>query len=59
MLAISELDATVRAIVLILAFAAFVLAALSFKLGDGKANLLGVGLALWTFPFAWDALAAA
>jgi hypothetical protein len=57
MLAIGTLDATIHAILWILSFAAFVLAAISFKMGDGKANLLGIGLALYLFPLAWNQLA--
>jgi len=58
MLAIDTLGATPTAILYIVAFVAFVLAAIAFKIGDGKANLLGVGLAAFVFPAAWNALAA-
>jgi hypothetical protein len=37
--------------------AAFVLAAIAFKIGDGKTNLLGVGLAAITVPPFWNLLA--
>ena len=58
MLAIDNLGATPSAILYIVSFVAFVLAAIAFKIGDGKTNLLGVGLAAFVFPTMWNALAA-
>lgn len=58
MLALDNLGTTPTAIIYVVSFAAFVLAAIAFKMGDSKANLLGIGLALFVFPTMWNALAA-
>jgi bacteriorhodopsin len=57
MLAIDPMGSTVRFVFYAIGLAAFVLAAIAFKIGDGKTNLLGVGLAAITVPPFWDLLA--
>ncbi len=54
--AVSELDPTVRAIVLGAAVALFALAAIGFD--RGRISFVSAGLAAFAFPFFWDALAA-
>ncbi len=58
MLGMSVLGATPTAILLVLSFAAFVLAAIGFSLHDKVSNLVGLGLALYMFVLAWNAVAA-
>jgi hypothetical protein len=57
MLAIEPMGNTVQFVFYAIALAAFVLAAIALKIGDGKTNLLGVGLAAITVPPFWDRLA--
>lgn len=57
MLAMSPLGTTVTAILFVLSFAAFVLAAIGFSLHDKVSNLVGLGLALYMFVLAWNAVA--
>jgi hypothetical protein len=54
--AVSEMDATVRALILGVAVALFALAALGFE--RGRISFVAAGLAAFAFPFFWDALAA-
>jgi hypothetical protein len=58
MLALSPLGSTVRAIIFVLSFIAFVLAALGWSHAR-LSNLVAIGLALYVFVWAWDAVAAA
>ena len=55
MLAVSVLDPTVRAIVFGAAVVLFILSAAGIE--RGKLGFLSLGLALFAFPFFWDALA--
>ena len=55
MFAVSVLDPTIRAIVFGAAVVLFVLAAMGFE--RGKLGFMALGLALFAFPFFWDALA--
>jgi hypothetical protein len=58
MLALGAMSATVTAIFYILAVVAFVLAGMNWsKWADS--NLVAIGLALYVFPQAWNAVAAA
>lgn len=56
LLAVSQLDPTLRMIFLGAAVALFALAAFGYTWG--KVSLIAGGLALFAFPFFWDALAA-
>lgn len=56
MLAIGILDPTIRALVFAVAIVLFVLAAIGFE--RGKVGFMAAGLAVFAFPFFWDALAA-
>jgi hypothetical protein len=56
MLAVSALDPTIRAILFGVAVVLFALAALGFE--RGKVGFMAAGLAVFAFPFFWDALAA-
>jgi hypothetical protein len=56
MLAVSALDPTIRAILFGVAVVLFALAAVGFE--RGKVGFLAAGLAVFAFPFFWDALAA-
>lgn len=56
MLAVSVMSPTIRAIFFGVSVALFVLAALGFE--KGKVGFLAAGLAVFAFPFFWDALAA-
>jgi ABC-type dipeptide/oligopeptide/nickel transport system permease component len=58
MLALDALSAEVTAIFYILAVVAFVLAGMNWSRW-GDSNLVAIGLALYVFPQAWNALAAA
>ena len=58
MLAIDQMGNTVQFVFYAIGLVAFVAGAVSFKLGDGKANLLGVGLAAIIVPSFWDRLVA-
>jgi hypothetical protein len=55
-LAVSALDPTLRMIFFAAALALFALGAVGYTWG--KLQLMAAGLALFTFPFFWDALAA-
>jgi hypothetical protein len=54
--AVSALDPTLRMIFFAAALVLFVLGAVGYSWG--KVQLVAAGLALFTFPFFWDALAA-
>lgn len=56
LLAVEPMDPTVKMIFFGVATAVFVLAALGYSWG--KVSLIAGGLALFAFPFFWDALAA-
>ncbi len=58
MLALSALGAEVTAILLVLSFVAFVLGAIGFALHSKVSNLVALGLALYMFVLAWNAVAA-
>jgi uncharacterized membrane protein YqjE len=55
-LAVSALDPTWRMIFFAAALVLFVLGAVGYSWG--KLSLVSAGLAFFTFPFFWDALAA-
>jgi uncharacterized membrane protein YqjE len=55
-LAVSALDPTLRMILFAAALALFVLGAVGYTWG--KVQLVAAGLAVFSFPFFWDALAA-
>lgn len=55
MLAVEALDPTIRMLFYLGALALFVLSAVGYAWG--KVSLVAAGLALFTFPFFWDALA--
>ncbi|MGH9209450.1 MAG: hypothetical protein ACRD2C_02065 [Acidimicrobiales bacterium] len=57
LLAVSELDPTLRVIILGAAIIFFGLAAFGYSWG--KLSLVAAGLGLFAFPFFWDALVAA
>jgi hypothetical protein len=54
--AVSALDPTLRMIFFAAALVLFALGAVGYSWG--KVQLVAAGLALFTFPFFWDALAA-
>jgi hypothetical protein len=56
LLAVSAMDPTIRMIFFGAAVVCFVLAAVGWAYG--KVSLVGAGLAVFAFPFFWDALAA-
>lgn len=56
LLAVSQMDATVRMLFFGAAVVFFVLGAVGYSWG--KVSLISAGLALFAFPFFWDALAA-
>jgi len=56
LLAVSTMDPTVRMIFFGAAVVLFVLTAVGYSWG--KLSLMALGLALFAFPFFWDALAA-
>ena len=56
LLAVSALDPTLRMIILAAAVILFALAAFGYE--RGRISFLAAGLALFAFPFFWDALAA-
>ena len=56
LLAVSALDPTLRMIILAAAVILFALA--SFGYERGRISFVAAGLALFAFPFFWDALAA-
>lgn len=55
--AVSQMDPTIQALFFAVAVVLFVLAA--FGVGGPRPALLPLGLAVFTFVFAWQALAAA
>lgn len=55
-LAVEAMDPTVRMIFFAVAVILFALAAVGYS--RGKVSFLAAGLAVFTFPFFWDALAA-
>ena len=56
LLAVSQMDATVRMLFYGAAVALFVFGAIGYSWG--KVSLVSAGLAAFAFPFFWDALAA-
>jgi hypothetical protein len=56
LLAVTAMDPTVKMIFYAAAVICFALAAVGYSWG--KVSLIGAGLALFAFPFFWDALAA-
>jgi hypothetical protein len=56
LIAVEPMDATLKMIVFAIAVALFVLAAVGYS--RGKVSFLAAGLAVFAFPFFWDALAA-
>lgn len=54
-LAVERMDATVRMLFYGVAVALFVLAAIGYQ--RGKVSFLAAGLAVFAFPWFWDALA--
>jgi hypothetical protein len=56
LLAVTAMDPTVKMILYAAAVICFALAAVGYSWG--KVSLIGAGLALFVFPFFWDALAA-
>lgn len=57
MLAVAALSPTLRALLFLVALVLF--AAAAFGAGHPRWNLMAAGLAVFTVPFLWDALAAA
>ena len=55
LLAVSALDPTLRMIILAVAVVLFALAAFGYE--RGRVSFVAAGLALFAFPFFWDALA--
>ena len=55
-LAVEAMDPTIRMIFFAVAVILFALAAVGYS--RGKVSFLAAGLAVFTFPFFWDALAA-
>jgi hypothetical protein len=55
-LAVNAMDPTLKMIFYAVAVALFILAAIGYQ--RGKVSFLAAGLAAFTFPFFWDALAA-
>lgn len=56
LLAVSQMDATVRMLFYGAAVVLFVMGAIGYSWG--KVSMVSAGLALFVFPFFWDALAA-
>lgn len=56
MLAVGVLDPTIRMIFFAVAVVLLALAAIGFE--RGRISFMAAGLALFVFPFFWDALAA-
>jgi hypothetical protein len=56
LLAVSQLDPTLRMVFFLVALVLFILAAVG--VGLGRVNLIAAGLGFFAFPFFWDALAA-
>jgi hypothetical protein len=56
LLAVAAMDPTLRMLFFGAAVVCFVLSAVGYAWG--KVSLVGAGLALFAFPFFWDALAA-
>jgi hypothetical protein len=56
MLAVAVMDPTIRMIFFGAAVVVFVLGAIGYS--RGKVSFVAAGLALFAFPFFWDALAA-
>jgi hypothetical protein len=56
LLAVSAMSPTVRAVLFGLAVVLFVLASVGYE--RGKLGFVGLGLAVFAFPFFWDALVA-
>lgn len=56
LLAVTAMSPTIRAILFGVAVVLFVLAGLGFE--RGKVGFMAAGLAVFAFPFFWDALAA-
>jgi hypothetical protein len=56
LLAVSAMDPTIRMFFYGVAVVCFVLAGIGWAYG--KVSLIGAGLAVFAFPFFWDALAA-
>jgi hypothetical protein len=56
LLAVAGLDPTLRMIILAVAVILFALAAFGYE--RGRVSFVAAGLALFAFPFFWDALAA-
>lgn len=54
--AVAGLDPTLRMIFFAIALVLFAVAGTGYSWG--KVHLIGLGLAFFTFPFFWDALAA-
>ncbi len=55
MFAVAVMDPTIRMLFFAAAVALFVLAAIGYE--RGKGSFVAAGLAAFTFPFFWDALA--
>jgi hypothetical protein len=56
MLAVAIMDPTIKMLFYAVAVAIFVLAAIGYE--RGKISFVAAGLAVFVFPFFWDALAA-
>lgn len=56
MLAVAMMDPTIRMLFFAVAVVLFVLAGLGVQ--SGRVGFLAIGLAVFVFPFFWDALAA-
>lgn len=56
LLAVSAMDPTIKMVFFLVALILFILAA--WGVGVGRVNLIAAGLASFTIPFFWDALAA-
>jgi len=54
-LALARMDPTIRMLFLAAALVLFVIAAIGYQ--RGKVSFVAAGLAAFTFPFFWDALA--
>jgi hypothetical protein len=56
MLAVANMNPTIKMLFYAVAVAIFVLAAIGYE--RGKVSFVAAGLAVFVFPFFWDALAA-
>jgi hypothetical protein len=57
MLLVDVMGATPRFIFFLVAVVLFILSGIGFKPAGDRVHLVGLGLAAFTFPYMWDALA--